>query len=67
MICTVVMMCPARDALTDSAADKGAAYLSEVIRREPTCAGFFRNAQEIFSGSPITVFSTPKPNLGMWG
>lgn len=34
--------------------------------RELTCADFARNAKEIFKKDNITVFSKPKPNLGMW-
>ena len=34
--------------------------------RELTCADFARNAKEIFEKGKITVFSQPKPNLGMW-
>lgn len=34
--------------------------------RELTCADFARNAKEIFEGRTPTVFSRPKPNLGMW-
>ncbi len=34
--------------------------------RELTVADFKRNADEIFAGEKLTVFSTPKPNLGMW-
>lgn len=34
--------------------------------RDLTCQDFVRNAKEIFENREITVFSTPKPNLGMW-
>jgi sugar phosphate isomerase/epimerase len=34
--------------------------------RDLTCADFRRNADEVFSGKPVTVISTPKPNVGMW-
>lgn len=34
--------------------------------RELTCADFVKNARELFLGKKPTVFSTPKPNLGMW-
>ncbi|MBR2375380.1 MAG: sugar phosphate isomerase/epimerase [Clostridia bacterium] len=34
--------------------------------RELTCEDFARNAKEVFEGKEITVFSRPKPNLGMW-
>ena len=34
--------------------------------RDLTCADFARNAQEVLEGKKITVFSRPKPNLGMW-
>lgn len=34
--------------------------------RELTCADFARNAKEVFEKGKITVFSKPKPNLGMW-
>ena len=38
-----------------------------IIRdRDLTCEDFVRNANEIFSGKKPTVFSRPKPNLGMW-
>jgi hypothetical protein len=36
------------------------------IWKEETCADFRRNADEVFAGKPITVISTPKPNVGMW-
>lgn len=37
-----------------------------IIRdRDLTCEDFVRNANEIFSGKKPTVFSTPKPDLGM--
>lgn len=39
-----------------------------IIRdRDLTCEDFVKNAKEIFEGKDITVFSTPKENLGMWG
>lgn len=34
--------------------------------RDLNVADFKRNAEELFTGSDLTVFSTPKPNLGMW-
>ena len=34
--------------------------------RKLTCEDFARNAAEIFENRPLSVFSTPKPNLGMW-
>lgn len=38
-----------------------------IIRdRDLTAEDFVRNANEIFENKPITVISTPKPNLGMW-
>ncbi len=39
---------------------------SIVRDRNLTCDDFVRNANEILGGKPITVFSTPKPNIGMW-
>ena len=39
-----------------------------IIRdRDLNCEDFVRNAREIFENKPITVFSNPKPNLGLWG
>lgn len=35
--------------------------------RELTPADFCRNAKELHQRSPITVWDTPIPNLGMWG
>ena len=38
-----------------------------ILRDRPLCpADFVRNADEVLNGRPITVFSSPKPNLGMW-
>ena len=38
-----------------------------IIRdRDLTCDDFVKNADELFNNKPITVFSTPKSNLGMW-
>lgn len=38
-----------------------------IIRsRNLTAADFRNNANELFNGEELTVFSTPKPNLGMW-
>lgn len=34
--------------------------------RDLAFADFTRNAQEIFTGAPLTVLSRPKANLGMW-
>ena len=34
--------------------------------RDLNCQDFTRNAQELFAGKQPTVFSRPKPNLGMW-
>ena len=34
--------------------------------RDLTCGDFVKNAQELFENKEITVFSTPKENLGMW-
>lgn len=34
--------------------------------RDLTCQDFVRNARQLFGNQPITVFSTPKENLGMW-
>ena len=34
--------------------------------RDLNCADFARNAKELFEGKTPTVFSRPKPNLGMW-
>ncbi len=34
--------------------------------RDITCEDFSRNAKELFAGEKPTIFSTPKPNLGMW-
>lgn len=34
--------------------------------RELTVADYRRNADELFAGKPVTVLSTPKPNVGMW-
>lgn len=34
--------------------------------RDITCEDFSRNAKELFEGKTPTIFSTPKPNLGMW-
>ena len=34
--------------------------------RDLTCEDFVRNAKELFENKDITVFSNPKPNLGMW-
>lgn len=41
----------------------------DTIRRDrDLCfADFARNAEEIFTGKPLTVLGTPKKNLGMWG
>ncbi len=45
----------------------GFACPKTIFRDRPlTCADFARNAQELFAGKAPTVFSTPKPNLGMW-
>ena len=39
-----------------------------IIRdRELTCEDFARNAKELFENRPITLISSPKPNLGVWG
>lgn len=55
--------------------DYGGAWLYEVdfacpptiIRdRDLTCADFSRNARELFEGRELTVFSSPKPNVGFW-
>ena len=44
----------------------GFACPKTIFRDRPlTCADFARNAQELFAGKAPTVFSTPKPNLGM--
>ncbi|MBQ7906528.1 MAG: sugar phosphate isomerase/epimerase [Clostridia bacterium] len=41
---------------------------STIIRpRELVAEDFVKNANEIFEGKPLTVISTPKPNLGVWG
>lgn len=38
-----------------------------IIRnRDLTCNDFVKNAKELFENKDITVFSTPKENLGMW-
>ncbi len=38
-----------------------------IIRdRDLNCFDFVKNANEIFENRKITVFSSPKPNLGMW-
>lgn len=38
-----------------------------ILRDRPLCCSdFVNNANEIFSGMPFTILSTPKPNLGMW-
>ena len=38
-----------------------------IIRdRDLTFADFYKNANEIFSGKDLTVFSKPKENLGYW-
>lgn len=34
--------------------------------RRLNCGDFYRNAHELFEGKQPTVFSRPKPNLGMW-
>ncbi len=34
--------------------------------RALTCGDFARNAQELFAGQPLTVLSTPKPDLQPW-
>ena len=34
--------------------------------RSLVCEDFARNAKELFNNEPITIFSKPKPNLGMW-
>lgn len=34
--------------------------------RDLTCEDFVRNANELFEGKTPTIFSTPKPNIGMW-
>ncbi len=34
--------------------------------RELTIADYRRNADELFAGKPVTLFSAPKPNVGMW-
>ncbi len=45
----------------------GFACPNTILRdRALVCADFVRNANELFTGKPITVFSNPKPNLGMW-
>ena len=45
----------------------GFACPKTIFRDRPlTCADFARNAQELFAGKAPTVFSTQKPNLGMW-
>lgn len=39
-----------------------------IIRdRDLNCDDFVRNANEIFNNKPITIFSTAKMGLGMWG
>ena len=35
--------------------------------RDLTFDDYTRNAEEIFTGKPLTVFRQPKKNLGMWG
>ena len=38
-----------------------------IIRpRDLSESDFVRNAQELFEGKPITIFSTPKENIGFW-
>ena len=38
-----------------------------ILRDRPLCpADFAKNAQEVFARKKPTVFSRPKPNLGMW-
>lgn len=45
----------------------GYACPATIIReRALNAADFRRNADELFSGSELTVISTPKQNLGMW-
>ncbi len=45
----------------------GFACPKSIIRdRDLTCDDFVRNANELFENKPITIFSTPIPNLGMW-
>lgn len=34
--------------------------------RDLTTDDFVKNAKELFEGDNLTIFSTPKPNLGMW-
>jgi len=46
----------------------GLGLSNTVIRERPlTCDDLVKNANEIFSNKPLTRFSTPKENLGMWG
>lgn len=45
----------------------GYACPKTIIRsRDLNAADFKRNAEELFAGAGLTVFSSPKPNLGMW-
>ncbi|MCQ2429492.1 MAG: sugar phosphate isomerase/epimerase [Clostridia bacterium] len=46
----------------------GLATPGTIIRdRELTRRDFYVNAHELFDGRPLTTFSHPKPDLGMWG
>ena len=38
----------------------------ESVLKNLTAKDFVRNANELFSGSDITLISSPKPGLGMW-
>lgn len=45
----------------------GFACPNTIFRDRPlTTDDFARNANELFNGQTLTVFSSPKPNLGMW-
>ena len=45
----------------------GFACPNTIIReRDLAPSDFVKNARELFEGAPLTVISTPKPNLGFW-